>query len=262
MSDAAAMTGMPANASIVGVRALMSTAPTGATAAHTGQEEGIAKYRILVTNEVDPYEQLAGPGALLDPAMATRVPQRAGDNFAGASRKQVKLSIPDVHLEHFNDLQDLLGTVKSIDDMKHAHPHMSDNTARMPEEKRKVGVRAFIYAASRESDNDFHLIVGRDPALRPEMYMTMEVSGLPPSNSPAFGALKHVRDAFKQFFGGSLPGATYEFPRPPIPVEIEGALFFDVSHIDPNNRPGPNSLRSHMPTIWEIHPITAITFEP
>ena len=122
-------------------------------------------------------------------------------------------------------------------------------------------VSAFMYAASREADNDFHLIIGRDPKAAPEVYMTVELSGLPPGNSPSFTQLKAARDAFKQFFkanaGGTLPGLTYDFYHPPVPVQIDGSLFFDMTHAT-GSRPGPPSLKSRMPVIWEVHPITKI----
>src|SRR5258708_23755305 len=55
-----------------------------------------------------------------------------------------------------------------------------------------VTVTAFLYAASRESDNDFHCIVGRDPS-KPASYMNVEVSALPPSSSQFFAALRTDR---------------------------------------------------------------------
>ena len=54
---------------------------------------------------------------------------------------------------------------------------------------------------------------------------------------------------------------TYDFYDPPIPIQVEGSLFFDMSHAT-GQRPGPQSLKSRMPTIWEVHPISSITFEP
>ena len=64
--------------------------------------------------------------------------------------------------------------------------------------------------------------------------------------------------AFKNFFGASrLPGFTYDFYDPPIPVKIEGSPFFDMTHAT-GSRPGPQSLKSRMPTIWEVHPLTSI----
>jgi hypothetical protein len=38
-------------------------------------------------------------------------------------------------------------------------------------------------------------------------------------------------------------------------------LFFDITHAT-GGHPGPDDLRPHIPTIWEIHPITKIAFEP
>lgn len=88
--------------------------------------------------------------------------------------------------------------------------------------------------------------------------MTMEVSGLPPAGSPAFGALNAARTAYKNFFGAAnLPGAGYHFYQPPIPVQIDGSLFFDATH-STGQAPGPPSLKSRMPTIWEVHPVTNI----
>jgi hypothetical protein len=144
----------------------------------------------------------------------------------------------------------------------HEPPITTEQTSkRVSEEKRNVRVRAFLYAASREADNDFHLIIGRDPDRSPSLYMTVELSGLPPSSSSHFNRLKKARDDYKAFFGDNLPGMSYDFYDPPIPVEIEGSLFFDMSHAT-GSKPGPSSLRDDIPTIWEIHPISKIVFEP
>ena len=135
---------------------------------------------------------------------------------------------------------------------------------RVKEEERNIHVTAFMYAASREADNDFHLIIGRDASATPEMYMTMELSGLPPATSPSFPQLKAARDAFKKFFkgipGAKLPGLGYDFYHPPVPVQIDGSLFFDMTPAS-GGRPGPPSLKSRMPVIWEIHPITKIVLK-
>jgi len=52
-------------------------------------------------------------------------------------------------------------------------------------------------------------------------------------------------------------GGTYDFYDPPIPIKIEGSLFFDITHAT-GSRPGPHSLKSRMPVIWEVHPLTSI----
>jgi hypothetical protein len=130
-------------------------------------------------------------------------------------------------------------------------------SGRVQEEQRNVQVTGFLYAASREADNDFHLIVGRDVSAPEEMYMTMEVSGLPPADSDAFQHLNDARVSFKTFFGAQLPVSTYDFYHPPIPVVVEGSLFFDMTHAR-GQAPGPSSLKSRMPVIWEVHPVTSI----
>jgi len=144
--------------------------------------------------------------------------------------------------------------------MLHHTPPIGIDSAsgRVTEEQRNVHLTGFLYAASREADNDFHLIVGGDPAVSPEMYMTMEVSGLPPSASASYAALKAARDSFETFFGAHLPQLAYDYYHPPIPVVIEGSLFFDMTHAT-GQAPGPPSLKSRMPTIWEVHPVTSIT---
>jgi hypothetical protein len=219
-------------------------------------------YRILRTSETDPYDVPLRPEEV-----ATLGLERFagfGDAYRGTARKAAKISIADAEVEDFEDIKDLIETVPAEGDMiSHQPPITTDATSdRVEEENRNVRVRAFLYAASREDDNDFHLIVGRDPDpdLEP-MYMTMELSGLPPQDSDHFSRLEAVREAYKEFFGDDLPGASYDFYDPPIPVDVEGSLFFDMSHSF-GSRPGPASLRPDMPTIWEIHPLTSIIFEP
>jgi len=88
--------------------------------------------------------------------------------------------------------------------------------------------------------------------------MTMEISGLPPTNYPAFNDLNEARTAFKTFFGqANLPGAGYHYYHPPIPLDIQGSLFFDATH-SKGQAPGPPSLKPNMPTIFELHPVSSI----
>jgi len=135
------------------------------------------------------------------------------------------------------------------------------NSARVDEEQRNVRVRAFLYAASKEESNDYQLVIGRAPGSQPERYMLMRVSGLPPSTSESFPQLSNARAAFKNFFKENLPGFTYDFFNPPVPVEIEGSLLFNITRAA-GAKPGPSSLRDQIPTFWQVHPITRITFEP
>jgi hypothetical protein len=224
-------------------------------------EAGVATYRILRTTEVDAYDPPTAPEAFPTPEGPTPAPP--SDSFQGTARKSTKLSIANAQVEALADVRALINALPPDSAMIARQPRIKTTATsrRVKEEKRNVRVRAFIYAASREDDNDFHLIVGRDPNAGPGLYMTMELSGLPAQGSAAFSRLRAAREAYKQFFGADLPGLTYDFYDPPIPIEVEGSLFFDMSH-SAGARPGPQSLRAGMPTIWEIHPITRIVFEP
>lgn len=250
--------GMPERSYVVDEKSLTPKrrrAQANATPAGTSRQ-----YRILRTSETDPYDDPLQPEEI-----ATLGLERfAGfdETFRGTSRKAAKLSIADAQVDEFEDITDLIETLPAEEDMtSHEPPIKTDATSgRVVEESRNVRIRAFLYAASREDDNDYHLIIGRDPDLDP-MYMTVEISGLPSQDSEHFSRLKAAREAYREFFGDDLPGASYDFYDPPIPVEIEGSLFFDMSHSS-GSRPGPASLRPDIPTIWELHPVTDILFEP
>lgn len=247
-------TGMPAQDSIVSVRPLVTTEAVAAAEALK-----VSAYRIIQTNEVDAYEKAATSIETLNAALAEAAP--VGDNFKGTARKAAKLSIADAPTKTFTDLKTLVNSLPEHETMKALGIKKTATSNRVAQEKRNVRIKLFLYAASREDDNDFHLILGRSPASSPELYMTMELSGLPPASSASFPKLKAARDSFKAFFGGDLPGLSYDFYDPPIPVKIEGSLFWDASHSS-GQRPGPKSLKSRMPTVWEVHPITKIGFNP
>ena len=191
------------------------------------------------------------------------VPAALGDNFNGKARKAAKLSLAAAPTENFNDLSKLIASLPPVSAMVKLNIPTTADSIRVQQEKRNIHVAGFLFAASAEADNDFHLIVGRDPKAGQEMYMTMEVSGLPPATAsyPAFKSLKTARTAYKKFFGKNLPGAGYHFYQPPIPVQIDGSLFFDATH-STGQAPGPPSLKSRMPTIWEVHPISSIKLGP
>ncbi|TSE13524.1 hypothetical protein C1D09_003350 [Mesorhizobium intechi] len=247
--------GMPDPRSVIEVTTLQPTRPSipGALAPAIG-----ATYQILRTNEFDPKDKIRQVSPL------GLAPLHIGDNFAGTARKAAKLSISDAAAEVFDDVSNLIPTLPAKNSMKGHQPPITvePSSGRVAEEDRNVQLRAFLYAASRETDNDFHLMIGRDPAAGGEaVYMTAEVSGLPTADSTSFAQLEAARDAFKSFFGAKLPGPSYDFYDPPIPIEISGSLFFDMSHAS-GQGPGPETLRQHIPTIWEIHPISSIIFEP
>jgi hypothetical protein len=213
---------------------------------------------VLKTHELDPYEQQ--PVGPQERAAAIAAPVAPSDDFAGTDRRDAKLSIVDAQTEEFADLAALVASLTPDDQMINHDPEITrdPNSQRVQEEERNVRVKGFLYAASREADNDFHFIVGTDPGSDPT-YMNMELSGLPPADSDTFDGLKAARDAYKTFVNGQLPGAGYHHYDPPIPIQVEGSLFFDITHAT-GSHPGPAKLRPK--TIWEVHPMAKIVFEP
>ena len=232
---------------------------------------GRSTYRILRTTETDTYEKTdAALGfakalrAQKTPATAAikaaaRKPPSTGDQFGGTDRKAAKLSVGSGKTEIFSDISKLIPTLPLHDAMAKLKIPLGPTSGRVSQEQRNIRLTGFLYAASREADNDFHLIVGRPPtASGPPMFMTMEISGLPPNNNPAFAAINGARTSYKKFFGAKLPLAGYDYySANPIPVVIEGSLFWDATH-STGQAPGPPSLKPNMPTIWEVHPITSI----
>jgi hypothetical protein len=45
-----------------------------------------------------------------------------------------------------------------------------------------------------------------------------------------------------------------------MPVEIGGSLFWDATHAGGGPTPGPQEFKPQ--TLWEVHPVTILTFEP
>ena len=217
----------------------------------------VPAFTILITDQVDPYDKPLPAAAVATMREAPFAP--VSDNFEGKDRKIAKLSIAKGKVQTFKDIKALVDSLTSDDKMiKHKPKITKDpNSDRVDEEKRNVRVAAFLYAASREGDNDFHLIVGTDPSSKKLTCMTMEVSALPPKSAASFASIKKARDSFKNLVDNKLPGSGYHFYRPPVPITIGGSLFFDITHAT-GGHPGPKDLRPHIPTIFEVHPVTEI----
>jgi hypothetical protein len=259
--------GLPAPDSVLRVFTLQRPATIEAAAAGTPSSSETI-YEVLRTDLLDPYDTRPAliAAALGGAAVDTLVlEQTLGEHYTGKARKAAKISISPADTESFSDLTDLISTLPEETQMTDHDPPIKDTevSERVPEEHRNVRVRGFLYAAKREEDNDFHLIIGTDPSPQP-VCLNVELSGTPPESSNHFERLKAARDAFKAFFlnhPNGIPGFGYDFYPTPIPVEIQGSLFFDITHAT-GGRPGPDTLRRFIPVIWEIHPISEIVLGP
>ncbi len=137
--------------------------------------------------------------------------------------------------------------------------NVNENSPRASEEQRNVTVTAFLYATKKETDNDFHLLIGDNPNGGDGRFMTAEVSGLPNPDDSLTPQFQKVRDTYKAFFaatGQALPGDRYVRFSPPIPVTITGSIFFDVDHKIGMVRSGDIVPE----TVWEIHPVSDLVF--
>jgi hypothetical protein len=122
-----------------------------------------------------------------------------------------------------------------------------------------VTVLASIYAFRKESDNDYHVILGDSPTASHPRYLNAEVSGIPVEGSDDNrNALWAVRNAFKAAFHlDSEELDSYWEPNEPVPVRVTGPIFWDSEH-EPPHTVGPKKFSPR--TAWEIHPISRIEF--
>ena len=214
------------------------------------------KFRLIVTGERDELDE---PGATSAEAGIMATGAHATDMFQGHDRKDAKTSIAMGDPQPYAHIVSLRSSLMSDEDMLQMGITKAADSERTAPEQRNVRVKGLIYAIAKESDNDFHLIVGDPGCEDGGCFITVEVSGLPASSSPDAVALSAARSKFLAFFDGTQPGASrgYEKFDPAIPVVITGSLFFDVDH-----NAGAVGPRGFKPSsAWEIHPLTDITFQ-
>ena len=187
-----ARVGLPDPSTIIAEFQLQPAGAGGPAAAFPG--EAATTYTILRTNQLDEYDSPSefapeGPAAAFN---GSELEDSEGIHFKGTARKAAKISRSSADIEVFPDLAALIATLPAKSQMTGHHPKITDDelSDRVAQEERNIRVRAFLFAASREKDNDFHLIIGSDPDVSPLVCMTMELSGMPPQNSEHFATLK------------------------------------------------------------------------
>jgi hypothetical protein len=220
--------------------------------------QGSRKFTSPTTGEV---HEIVPTGELFESKEAPERAAAEGDNYAPSTmpeRLVAKLSFVKTPPDIFAHLDNLRKSLPADAVMQKHDPLIKRDTNfdRVAEEKRNVRVTAFIYALSHEGDNDFHVIIGGDLNDPDRLYMNVEVSGLP-KDGPFRAQLKKARDQFKAYFGNHLPANPgFHEIKPPVPVQVTGSLFYDISHKP--DAPGPKAHKPH--TSWEIHPVTDIQF--
>ena len=182
------------------------------------------------------------------------------DDFTGTHRKMAKTTIVAAkNIETFADLPGFINTLPDDKSMTTRKPPISNNPyfLRVAEEERNIKVKeAYIYAITRQADNDFLLILGSDPDYRKSVFFNVEVSGLPESSKDSYATLNTVRTKVKDKFG-NVCGKTLLLMDNPVKVSVSGSLFFDIEQKP--GKTGPKKLRTT--TAWEIHPVSEIVFK-
>ena len=172
--------------------------------------------------------------------------------FAGSARKAAKTSIVTAVTEDFATVSAL---IKALPKDAVVRPKLTSKSKRIAQENRNVRLvkDTYLYAFKKESDNDYHVIIGDNINPKKATYFNTEISGLPVPNDKRFQA---VRKAFEKQFVQVCNSSYAVFSANPIKISIEGSVFFDVDHL-----PGQIGPVGFQPlTTWEIHPITKITF--
>lgn len=170
--------------------------------------------------------------------------------FAGTARKIAKTSVVKAPIEDFATVSALL---KALASDAVVRPKLKSNSLRIAEEKHYVRLMkdTYLYAFKKESDNDYHLIIGDHKDRRKATFFNIEISGL--ATDKTFSV---VRAVFEKRFIQVCSMGYIAFAQNPIKIQVEGSTFFDVDH-----KPGQIGPAGFQPaTNWEIHPISKITF--
>jgi len=221
---------------------------------------GAVTYQVRDSGDATPDEHPSGIG-LAGPPSCQKWGTATGEIFHGCARRAAKVSlvpIGDAAAERYQTVVELKQNLIDDDTMRHHTPPITEaaDSERLSDEQRNVVLDAVVYAFKAEDDRDFHLIVGDPDCDSPRCFMNVEVSALPKEAGSDKDDLTSVRAEFRSWLE-SEPGATYLFfvddqgNGSPVPVRIEGSLFYDLDHVA--GTVGPTGFRPD--TSWEIHPI-------
>lgn len=178
------------------------------------------------------------------------------DNFTGTARKAAKISFVSTSYTTYASVTALRATLKT--DAFMLGLGLTNSSARNTYENKNVTITtAYLFAISRESDDDYHMIIG-DASGTSANILNSESSGTPTTSASSYTAIKNVRTAIKAKFGTDFCTASgYTHFSPPIKLTtLKASLFYDIDHAP--GTVGPSSNRPN--TSWEMHPINTIAF--
>jgi hypothetical protein len=180
--------------------------------------------------------------------------------FRGKFRSEAKTSYARASKEKVTDVESLLNGLPTDAQMTKQHHELvakdskhQNHVSRIPEEKRNVTIKAWLYWVGHQRDNDYHLITGDTSELSSgTMFMNAEISGFPPEK-PRRQPFVRLRDELRNVLATS-PNKKGAFIHP-VPVRITGSLLWDGEHRNPHNVGPKKPVDIRPKKAWEIHPI-------
>ena len=178
------------------------------------------------------------------------------DAFSGSARAAAKTSFASVSYGTYASINAMRAVLQTDTYMRSLG--ITNSSPRVSQENRNRNITtSYLYAIDRESDQDFHMIIGDANSAAGNLF-NCEASGNPVSSQSSYAAINAVRNYLKTYFGKDFCGQSgYTKFTPAIPVTLlKGSLFFDIDHAA--GTVGPLGLRPN--TAWEMHPIHDIAF--
>jgi hypothetical protein len=165
--------------------------------------------------------------------------------YSGKDRESAKTSIVAGRAKIVATVSDLIKLLPKDSIMR---KKVKKKSPRVAEED------TYLYAFAKEEDGDYHIIIGDHFVASKATFFNVEISGL--LSNDLNSALSQPRRAFEEQFVGMCSSDYIIFIDNPLKIDVQGSLFFDVSHIV--GQVGPKKLKPQ--TNWEIHPVSKIRF--
>jgi len=178
------------------------------------------------------------------------------ESYSGSARAAAKTSFVSASYTTYSDVAALRSALPTDATMRSLG--IGTSSARVTQENKNVTITTkYLYAITRESDEDYHLVMGTSSVSAGNL-LNCEVSGLPSSSQSSYSQIKAQRAVIVAYFGTDFCGKSgYSIFSPGIKLTtLKGSIFYDIDHA-----PGSVGPAGYKPsTSWEIHPVHDIAF--
>jgi hypothetical protein len=204
---------------------------------------------------------------ILAAATAAQQPTTQVQTKPGTERWPVKTSVPaksgkaqTVALADLLALPDAAGVSKN--DKRYQSARIPAQSGQKLPEGTVVTTTGWLHLVALETDGDYHIQISASPTSG-DQCLIVEV----PDPDPAYTASTNLRPQFEtvrntiktKMLAGKDPSGSGSVMQHPVYVTVTGILFYDDSHVGdpPRGKKG-----MHAATLWELHPVTGLTFPP